>query len=266
MELWSSDAMQSGPELGWEWDFYFPLVHQSSETPPLKEGMTLTKCFSLFEGHSQRGVSWELFVARGWFHPGRGIWWHTCHLLSLLCFLPPADRTGHCSFWNSLPLASELPHSLVFSFFLLLHGSSFFTRISRRCPWTFCPQQKLTISHVFKYYLMSSTFILIKLYFSPVFRIFPDQLFFSSSWMSHKHLKLNIFKVKLIVFSTAPHQRSLSQLLRLKSREWPLTSPSFKNYLVRTNLTNLIHVTFILLFFKFLLLPPNFIWTSALAS
>ena len=118
-----------------------------------------------------------------------------------------------------LPLASELPHSLVFSFFLLLHGSSFFTRISRRCPWTFCPQQKLTISHVFKYYLMSSTFILIKSYFSPVFRIFPDQLFFSSSWMSHKHLKLNIFKVKLIVFSTAPHQRSLSQLLRLKSRE-----------------------------------------------
>ena len=93
--------MQSGPELGWERNFYFPLVHQSSEAPPLKEGMTLTKCFSLFEGHSQRGVSWELFVARGWFHPGRGIWWHTCHLLSLLCFLPPADRTGHCSFWNN---------------------------------------------------------------------------------------------------------------------------------------------------------------------
>lgn len=42
--------------------------------------------------------------------------------------------------------------------------------------------------------------------------------------------------------------------------------PSFKNYPILRDLTNIIHITSILLIFLFLLLSLNFIWTSALAS
>lgn len=140
MEGWSSGAqiaIQSGLELGWEKNFSFPLVHQLSEAAIWKRRYDLNEVLLFIWGPSQRRVNWELFIARGWFHPGRGIWWHRCHLLSLLCFLPPADMTGHSSFWKALPLASEFSHSFVFSFFLLLCWSSFFTRIPQRCPWTF---------------------------------------------------------------------------------------------------------------------------------
>ena len=78
------------------------------------------------------------------------------HLLGLLFFLPSFDMIAHSSFWNTLLLASMLPHSCFFFFPFLSEGLPFRSKFHGDFPGPLFlfTEHECILSQAFKYYLM----------------------------------------------------------------------------------------------------------------
>ena len=99
---------------------------------------------------------------RGWVL--EGVCSDTSSLLLLLGFLPSFDMLAHSSFWNTLLLASVLPHSCFFFFFpFLSEGLPFRPKFHGDFPGPLFlfTQHECILSHAFKYYLMTFKFIIV---------------------------------------------------------------------------------------------------------